>query len=222
MLIDITERRRNEQVSRILAEVSATLAALDDPEGTLKGVARLALPFFADFCFIDLLEDDQTNPPCRRVSCRAPTGEGWQPDQVGRSRRPSILDLLIHRVLQSGRAEIVPEFSERSDLGARPGSPNTNSSIRELRPHSLICVPLAVRNRTFGAMTFILSESPRSYGPADLALAEDLAAGPPSPWRTLDSTRSSRTPTAARASSWRCSPMSFATRWSRSGTPCTC
>jgi signal transduction histidine kinase len=40
---------------------------------------------------------------------------------------------------------------------------------------SYLCVPLTAQGRTLGAVTFIAAESGRRYGPADLALAEDLA-----------------------------------------------
>ena len=171
--IDITERRRNEQVSRFLAEFSANLASLGDPASTLKGVARLALPFFADFCFVDLLEDDQR---IHRVV--AYEGSPGREDLAARLAAgyplASNSRSLIHRVIQSGRAEIVPEFSENRapELALDTG---LEELIRELCPRSLICVPLAVRKRTFGAMTFGLSGSSRSYGAPDLALAEDLA-----------------------------------------------
>src|SRR5207248_11443603 len=40
---------------------------------------------------------------------------------------------------------------------------------------SLMIVPLAARGRTLGALTLVAAESGRHYGPADLAVAEDLA-----------------------------------------------
>jgi len=171
--IDITERRRNEQVSRFLAEVSASLAALSDPANTLKGVARLALPFFADFCFVDLLGNDRRIH--RVAACHARPGrEDLAAPLAPEGPLTSDPRLLIHRVLQSGRAEIVPEFSE-DRAPELANDAEHEQLIRELRPRSIICVPLAARNRTFGAMTFGLSESARTYGTADLALAEDLA-----------------------------------------------
>ncbi len=132
VLIDITERRRNEQVSRFLAEASANLAALNDPGSTLKGVARLALPFFADFCFVDLLEDDQKIH--RVAACHASSGlEGLAARLAIGSPLARDPRLLIDRVLQSGRAEILPEFSENlTPELAR--DPEHEQLIRELRP----------------------------------------------------------------------------------------
>ena len=173
VLIDITERRRNERVSQFLAEASANLAALSDPTNTLRGVARLALPFFADLCLIDLLEDDQAVR--RLAACHVSSAGEALAARLG-TGDPQALDhrLLIHRVLQSGKAEIVPRVSEELLPQLAPDAEG-EPIIRGLGPRSLICVPLVVRDRTFGAMTFILSESSRAYGQTDLAIAEDLA-----------------------------------------------
>ena len=75
--------------------------------------------------------------------------------------------LLIHRVLQSGKSEIVPRVSEELLPQLTPEF-DREPIIRDAPTRSLICVPLVVRSRTFGAMTFILSESCRAYDPADL------------------------------------------------------
>ena len=62
---DITERRRDEErlrqsveTTRFLADASATLAELTDYESTLQKVASLAVPSFADWCAVDMLEAD--------------------------------------------------------------------------------------------------------------------------------------------------------------------
>src|SRR5205823_394892 len=55
---DITDRRRAEETARFLAGASAALAGLVDYESTLQNVARLAVPFFADWCAVDLVQPD--------------------------------------------------------------------------------------------------------------------------------------------------------------------
>src|SRR5205807_7019068 len=57
-LRDITERKRAEQASRFLADASKSLAVLVDHGSTMQKVARLAVPSFADWCAVDLLEPD--------------------------------------------------------------------------------------------------------------------------------------------------------------------
>jgi len=47
--------------------------------------------------------------------------------------------------------------------------------VRELGFQSYMGVPLMARGRTLGVISFVVAESGRRYGPADLALAEELA-----------------------------------------------
>ena len=55
---DITERKRAEQTGSFLAEVSETLSSLVDLKSTLEKVARLSVPYFADWCCVDLVNAD--------------------------------------------------------------------------------------------------------------------------------------------------------------------
>ena len=47
--------------------------------------------------------------------------------------------------------------------------------VRELGFQSYMGVPLVVRGHRSGVISFVAAESGRRYGPADLALAEELA-----------------------------------------------
>jgi hypothetical protein len=47
--------------------------------------------------------------------------------------------------------------------------------MRQLDPMSYMCVPLEARGRRLGALTLVSSGSGRSFGPADLVLAEEFA-----------------------------------------------
>src|SRR5262249_53082020 len=60
ILQDITGRRRTEESLAFLAEAGAMLGRSLDWESTLQGVARLAVPTFADWCIVDVVEGDDT------------------------------------------------------------------------------------------------------------------------------------------------------------------
>ena len=53
--------------------------------------------------------------------------------------------------------------------------PGLLEELRELGLRSSMIVPLVARRRALGAITFVASESGRSYGEEDLAIALDLA-----------------------------------------------
>ena len=109
---DISERKRAEQTFKFLADASATLAALVDYESTLQRVARLAVPFFADWCAVDMLENDGS---LRRVAVvhadarKGGTGRrnGTAAFLPGSTPGPGAAD-----VLRTGRSEIVPEVGD--------------------------------------------------------------------------------------------------------------
>ena len=56
---DIHDQKRAEEASRYLAEASAALAGVVDYESTLQKVANLAVPYFADWSAVDVLEGDK-------------------------------------------------------------------------------------------------------------------------------------------------------------------
>ncbi|MDX6269216.1 MAG: hypothetical protein QOD28_439 [Acidobacteriota bacterium] len=57
-LTDITEREQQEATQRFLVEASALLAASLDYETTLESLARLSVPFVADWCVVYVADDD--------------------------------------------------------------------------------------------------------------------------------------------------------------------
>jgi PAS domain S-box-containing protein len=170
---DITARKRTEDALRFLAEASTRLAASLDYEATLATLAQLAVPKLADWCVIDLLEADQS---VRRLTAVAgdSANEGVAlelvryPPDAGRADHP------VERALRTGQSQLVAEVSDAL-LTAVARAPAHLAILRQLRPRSLMSVPLVARGRILGAVSVVRAESGRRYGPADLALAEELA-----------------------------------------------
>ena len=89
---DIDDQKRAEQASRFLAEASRTLSTLVDYPTALETVATLAVPDFADWCAVDVVEDDGTLrrlSPSRAVDLHLPL--------AGAAERPTRVDLRRHR-----------------------------------------------------------------------------------------------------------------------------
>src|SRR5215212_10007103 len=55
---DVTERKKNEETQRFLAEAGASLSSSLDYRSTLSRMAHLAVPYLADWCVVDILEED--------------------------------------------------------------------------------------------------------------------------------------------------------------------
>src|SRR5204862_8018819 len=78
-------------------------------------------------------------------------------------------------VIRQGRSEIYPEIPQEMLDEAVGDDDELRRIIDEIGFSSLMIVPLAARGRTLGALTLVAAESGKHYGPADLAVAEDLA-----------------------------------------------
>lgn len=169
-------RAEAEQARRhtaFLAEASTLLASSLDYETTLASVARLAVPYLADGCVVDILEENQT---VRRLAVAAtdPAKEEigrellrrYPPDPTG--RHP------LQRVLQTGKPVFLPQITE--EMLASVARDEAHLEVaRSLGLKSALIVPILARERTLGALSFVLTDSSRRYRPVDLVLAEDLA-----------------------------------------------
>ncbi|QDV35456.1 PAS domain S-box protein [Tautonia plasticadhaerens] len=170
---DVTDRMRSEQTSLFLADAGAALSTLVDEGETLGRLARLAVPFFADWAAVDLAGPDGLP---RRVSVAH-----VDPEKVALahelSRRdppgPDTPHGACH-VLRSGRSELVEEISAAM-IDGEARDDEHRRMLLALGLRSTMCVPLRTRDRVLGAITFATAESGRRFGPADLAIAEDLA-----------------------------------------------
>jgi PAS domain S-box-containing protein len=193
---DVTERKRAEETARrlteeqaargaaeaaerrarFLAEASRVLGTSFDYHTTLATLARLAVPMFADFCTVDMLDGDDR---ITRIGVA----------HVDPEREPMLFELgrrfterdqdgpaadHLRRAVMAGEPTLVREISVDMLLAAGV-SDEHRRLIRELRPCSLVAVPLRVGNRTIGVLSLLASESGRRFGPDDLALAEELA-----------------------------------------------
>ena len=178
---DISETRRaRQQLERaskrdaFLAEATAALASSLDFHKTLKIVASIAVPDIADWCAIDLLNEDGT---CTRVALAHVNAEKVKlaemvrdryedpaaptsPQSVIRTRKPVLLTSVTDDILaQSAKGD-----AERLDL------------TRGLGIVSIMIVPMVSHDRVLGALTLATGESGKHYTEEDLPLAEEIAA----------------------------------------------
>jgi PAS domain S-box-containing protein len=171
--IDITDRKRDAINTRFLAGASAVLAALTDEASALQKVATLAVPHFADWCAVDMAGPDGSirrvavaHVDPQKVRLAHEITDRWPPDPDAPHGVPEIL--------RTGRSQIVSDITDQI-LSASIRDPEILVLLRKLGLRSYIGVPLAVRGKTLGAITFVAAESGRRYDKTDLDAAEDLA-----------------------------------------------
>ncbi|WP_246522719.1 ATP-binding protein [Gemmata palustris] len=170
---DITDRKRAEESMRFLADASSQLVELVDYESTLRRIANLAVGRFADWCVVDLVDDAgnrrrlSSNPEALAVAGPRPVDPALGPD-------PNAPDGIPH-VLRTGAPDVVPDL-DALDPRAAPLGPDRIARLRGWGIKSYLAIPLASRGRTIGGVTFLSTSAARRYGPAELVVAQDLAA----------------------------------------------
>ena len=167
------EAEASHQRAAFLAEASRVLSSSFDHHTTLAALARLAVPALADYCTIDIVEADGTY-----VSVGGAHADPAE-DSIRRSARPLDPDEVtgshpVVRVLKEGQPLLIPELPPEEAASWFAGEA-ARQAVESLDPRSIMCVPLVGTDRTLGALTLAASSSGRRYGPADLALAEELA-----------------------------------------------
>jgi PAS domain S-box-containing protein len=162
----------NESKQRFLAEAGSALASSLDFHTTLQQVAHLAVPAFADWCIVDLVEGDQI----QRVAVAAANEASQEALEELRHRYPPTLDSPqpAARALRERKPVLFDEFTPES-LAETVRDEYHHELIQRLGPRSAIAVPLVARGHVVGAITFAWAQSGRRYTDADLPLAEEIA-----------------------------------------------
>jgi len=162
-----------EQAARVrfLADASIELSKSLDYEATLASVARLAVPAFADWCAIDVVEDDRLH----RLAV-----EHVDPDKVRLAlelerRYPSDRDAAggAWEVMRTGQSLLIPDVTDDMIVAAAKDDEHLRLA-RQLALRSALVVPLVARGRVLGVITWVCAESERRYTDSDVAFAEDL------------------------------------------------
>ncbi|HWF74545.1 MAG TPA: SpoIIE family protein phosphatase [Solirubrobacteraceae bacterium] len=171
---DVTEQKRAEQRSAFLAQASEILASSLDYEQTLRNVAELAVPEVADWCAVDLVDDDGDRV---KVAVAHVNPERLSLAEELRAYEPERLDPNqgLGYVFRTGDSLLYPEIPPEM-LVAAAVDEHHMELIRAVGLHSALVVPMRIGARTLGAVTLVTSESRRSLDAFDLQLAEQVAA----------------------------------------------
>jgi PAS domain S-box-containing protein len=171
---DLTAQRRAADDIRFLADVSSMLHSTLDYRRTLRHVVRLAVPGFADWCVLDLL--DAQGRPTRQEGAHVDPARERRIRQLQR-RLPSNFqdaDHPIYRAFHTGNSILISELTPEL-LDRFASDPEHLEILRSLRLESAMIVPLRGRERTLGVLTFASAMVNRVYSANDLALAEEVA-----------------------------------------------
>ncbi|MYU11639.1 SpoIIE family protein phosphatase [Streptomyces sp. SID8361] len=154
---------------RLLAEASRALASGLDAEESLRRLARLVVPHLADACVVDVVEGE---------GLRRLTVMDRDPERVlrvvpgGFLPGPDDSAAALAKVLRGAGPVVVTDFGvpdpDDSLLAAQ------RSLYRALDAGTALIVPMRVRRRTLGALTFVRRAPAVPFDEQERALAADL------------------------------------------------
>jgi PAS domain S-box-containing protein len=170
---EITERKRAEAALQFVAATSASLAALVDKESALQQSAQSMTPFFADFCVIHTLSADGR---IEQQACASSRSEHARQLEQFLEKYPVDWSMRTGPVeaMKTGRTVFMPTVADEVFQEAARNDDHLDA-MRKMGLKSVICVPLKVRAKILGAISFAMASSGRRYEPQDVAVAEDLA-----------------------------------------------
>ncbi len=167
---DIHDQKRSAVVLRFLLDASSLLGSTLDYRETLRSLARLAVPSMADWCAIEIVEEDGTVSEVEVAHS--------DPNKVALARELRDRYAPFHgpgpAVIESGEPQLIPDITD--EMLVRVAQDELHLELlRDLRFRSYLCVPMLIRGRVLGAITLVQAESEQMYAVEDLALAQDLA-----------------------------------------------
>ena len=174
VIYDVTRDRHARERLALLAEAGRVLGESLDVRDTLGRVARLIVPYFADWMVIDL-----TTPrgALERavVHHRDPALAPWA-EEFGAEYPPDVgAPHDAYHVLQRMEPVLLAEVGEER-LREASRDDRHLAFLRRGGVRSLISVPMISRGRPVGVVTFVVSDNGRTYDASDLEFATQLAS----------------------------------------------
>lgn len=169
---DVTTSKRATLRSDFLAHAGSILASSLDYQQTISNVAGLAVPGIADWCAVDLLDDEGERDP---VALAHADPEKLRAAERLRVYRPERLDPRhgLGRVWSTGEPSLYEDVEDRFLVESAVDEDHL-AQLRGLGMRSLLMVPMRVSGHTIGALTLASAESARVFDRGDVEFAQQL------------------------------------------------
>ncbi|MFJ2937776.1 SpoIIE family protein phosphatase [Streptomyces sp. NPDC087219] len=168
---------------QLLYEAGVRIGTTLEVVRTAEELAEVAVPRFADFATVELLEpvlrgEEPPSSAPATTEMRRTALSGLRPDQplqpVGDTIRFDVPSTPMATALSAGHAMAQAELA--SAEGWREQDPEGAAQALAYGMHSLLTVPLLARGVVLGMANFWRADTPEPFGEEDLSFAEELAA----------------------------------------------
>ncbi|MEO5511598.1 MAG: ATP-binding protein [Longimicrobiales bacterium] len=159
--------------AQFLADASRVLGSSLDTTTTLTQLAHLAIPALADYCVVSTLDEGTA----RRVAVVHGDPQLQPVLQAAVATWPDTFpdDHPIFSVLMQGRTYVQPVMDEAAIISVAV-SEEHREYLRIMGARSLIAVPIMNGGVILGSIILSSTTPDRTYGPEEIALAEEVAA----------------------------------------------
>src|SRR5438132_6325718 len=168
-----SEAETNAEKLAFLGEASTVLASSLDYQTNLMAVAKLAANRLADWCAVDVVDDEDGFHRVALVH-RDPSRSEWAKEFQKKFSAKTAAPHGVAHVMRTRKARIYTDIPD-SMLIALAQDAEHFKILQELGLASAMVVPLVARGRTLGAITFASENPAHRYTENDLRFAEDLA-----------------------------------------------
>lgn len=174
VVVDITDRKNTENNLHYLTTASTQFSTSLSLEKTLNNIASMVVPNLADWCSIELLDDDGQIQQVA-VAHKDPKKVAWAKQLRDTQGPPDMSEPTgIPNVLRTGEPEHYPDITDEMIVLMAKDEEHLRL-LRGIGFSSAIIAPLKIDNKTVGAITFVATESRAKYSEADLDMAKGLA-----------------------------------------------
>ncbi|REH46063.1 anti-anti-sigma factor [Kutzneria buriramensis] len=166
VLIDVSEQRRQQRASALLAAAGRALSEPGTVEQRLTAVAELAVSEICDRANVWLRGTDGRYRPV----AVAPADVAQQVLDLGAIAAPPRLE----EVYRTGEPFVLPEITDDLVEDATAGDPARHAAVTALGTRSVLVAPLVAAGQLVGLLTLVTTGDDRHYEDDELALARDL------------------------------------------------
>jgi PAS domain S-box-containing protein len=170
---DVTAAKRSALRMEFLARASQILASSLDYQETLRNVAGLAVPQIADWCGVDLFDEEGVR---ERVAVAHIDPTKLEMAERLRAFEPEELDPEqgLGLVTRTGEPVLYNEIPDELLVEAAVDDEHL-ALLRAVGMRAVLIVPMIARNRTIGTLTLVSAESGRTFDEGDVEFAGQIA-----------------------------------------------
>jgi PAS domain S-box-containing protein len=170
---DIDEQKRAADVQSVLADVSKEIATTPDTRKMLRNVSKLCVPIISDWCSVDIYSDS----------------EGFEQIAVAHADPKKVRlakEYRAHNPLRIDDDTAIPKMVRGEDdpvfypsitdemLEAYIKDKKTLKFMKSLELRSIMIVPLKMKDKVIGGISFVSAGSGRHFNDIDFEMANDI------------------------------------------------